>query len=143
MTTKTPPAIIEVPPSRLSAGEWSHELNRQIGEGDIYASYSADRIGMGSAIRRPFVHGGSRWVCVGMDLGREATAYRLVHPSDFGGTPMAYGVKVAKGQGDDARRDPMGFYHGMAVRAGGEELVLCGPPVRFVPGEEPQGSLFD
>lgn len=143
MTATPVPATIKVPPSRLATGSWSHELDRQTGEGDIRASYSADRIGMAQPVRRPFNHEGGRWVCVGFYPGAIAEAYRLTHPSAFDGTPTTYGQKVHANGGRDARSDPMGFYHGMTVRSGGEELVLCGPPVRFVPGEELQRSLFD
>lgn len=143
MTLTHSSTIREVPPSRLATGTWSHELDRQIGEGDIHASYSADRIGMGQPMRRPFIHGGSRWVCVGFGPGPQAEAYRLVHPSAFNGTPTTYAEKAHPNCGEDARTDPMGFYHGMRVRSGGEELVLCGPPVRFVVGQEAQRSLFD
>ena len=135
-------SIREVPPSRLATGTWSHELDRQTGEGDIHASYSADRIGMGQPIRRPFMYEGLRWVCVSFRPGPEAEAYRLVHPAAFSGAPISYTEKVSRNQGDDARADPMGFYHGMTARSGGEDLVLCGPPVRFVQGHEPQYSLF-
>lgn len=143
MTHTTIPTTIEVSPSRLAPGEWSHELNRQIGEGDIHASYSADRIAMSNTVRRPFQHAGGLWVCVGIGVNFSAKAFRLVHPSAFCGTPTTYGAKVVLNQGDNARADPMGFYHGMAVRSGGETLVLCGPPVHFAPGEEAQRSLFD
>lgn len=68
MTHTAEPTTIEVPPSRLAPGEWSHELIRQIGEGDIHASYSADRIAMSNAVRRPFQHAGARWVCVGIGV---------------------------------------------------------------------------
>lgn len=143
MTTITTSTTCEVPSSRLAVGSWSHELNRTIGEGDIHASYSADRIGMGQPIRRPFLHDGHRWVCVGFSPDLQAEAYRLVHASAFDGVPTTYAEKVALNRGDDARSDPMGFYHGMIVRSGGEQLVLCGPPVRFAEGQESQLSLFD
>lgn len=76
MTTATDTTTIEVDPCRLVPGSWSHELKRQVGEGDIHASYSADRIGMGQPLRTPFSHGGYRWVCVGFGPGPVAEAYR-------------------------------------------------------------------
>lgn len=142
MTNSTYVTVYEVPPSRLAAGAWSHELDRQIGEGDIHAAYSADRIGMGEPVRRPFAHAGCRWVCVGFGPGSAAWAYRLVHRSAFDGNPTTYREKLAPNNGDDARADPMGVYHGMVVRCGGDHLVLCGAPARFVAGLEPQLSLF-
>lgn len=143
MPNKSELAVIETSPSRLQSGSWSHDLNRTIGEGDIAASYSADRIGMGKPIRRPFLHEGARWVCVGRRGDREATTYRLIHEAQFEGVSMSYTQKTHAECIDDARSDPMGFYHGMLVRAGQEQLVLCGPPVRFIAGQESQRSLFD
>lgn len=132
----------EVEPGRLSAGAWSHELDRQIGEGDIHASYSADRIGMDQPLRAPFSYKGHRWVCVGFGTGPVAWAYRLVPAATFAGTPTTYAHKVEREGGYDAHSDPMGFYHGMTVRSARQELVLCGPPARFVPGQISQLSLF-
>ena len=142
MTTAAKPAAIEVDPSRFSTGSWSHEHNRQVGEGDIHASYSADRIGMGQPVRAPFIYGGCRWVCVSVRLGPVAEAYRLVHPSGFEGTPTTYGQKSHLNGGENVRADPMGFYHGMTVRSAGQDLVLCGPPANFVAGQETQLALF-
>jgi len=136
------PMTFAVPPSRLATGMWSHEPDRQISEGDIRASYGADRIGTGKPIRRPFNHEASRWVCVSFRPGSEAEAYRLVHPAAFDGASTTYAAKVRPKGGEDARRDPLGFYHGMIVRAGGQDLVLCGPPAQFVRGQEAQLSLF-
>ena len=53
---------------------------------------------------------------------------------------MSYGEKTA--DADAARADPNGFYHGMSVKHAGQILVLCGPPVTFVPGETEQLALF-
>ncbi len=143
MPNKRELAVTETSPSRLHSGWWSHDLKRTIGEGDIAASYSADRIGMGKPIRRPFLHEGVRWVCVGRRGDHEATAYRLIHKAQFEGVSMSYTQKTGADRIDNARLDPMGFYHGMLVRAGQEQLVLCGPPVRFIDGQESQCSLFD
>ena len=57
------------------------QANRQIGKGDISGSYSADRIGMGKPVRKPFLWKGAPHVCVGMRYHGEtmaAEAYRLV-----------------------------------------------------------------
>lgn len=132
-----------VDPARLQSGRWCHRADKTIGEGDIHASYSADRIGMGKKLRKPFSWKGGLWVCVGI-AGRRgevsAEAYRLVHPQIFNGEPVTYGVKTANGEG--ARADPHGFYHGMLVKHAKEEAVLCGPPVQFVPGQAEQLALF-
>ncbi|NCP14485.1 MAG: hypothetical protein GW858_10020 [Sphingomonadales bacterium] len=125
--------------SRLAYGAWCDTSEKQIGEGDIHASYSADRIGMGQPIRKPFRYGGELWVCVGTGPAG-AEAYRLVHPSVYGGTARSYHERC--GDGDRARGDPAGFYDGIIVRHAGRELVMVGPPVTFVAGEEAQLSLL-
>lgn len=130
---------ISVCPTRLAHGEWSHHVNKTVGEGDIAAAYSADRIGMGGAIRRPFNHEGGLWVTVG--TSREGCeAYRLTASEAFAGATMTYAERTRNG--DAARADPMGYYHGMRVTHAGDDRVLCGPPVLFVPGEIVQPSLF-
>lgn len=129
----------KVEPSRLAFGAWCHASEKQIGEGDIRASYSADRIGMGQPIRKPFRYGGKLWVCVGTGPAG-AEAYRLVHPSLYGGAARSYHDRCS--DGDRARGDQAGFYDGIIVRHAGRELVMCGPPVMFVAGEEAQLSLF-
>jgi len=58
----------------------------------------------------------------------------------FDGKPMTYAARVRNG--DAARADANGFYHGMLVKHGGAEFVLCGPPVMFAPGQSEQLSLF-
>lgn len=133
----------KVDPARLNSGRWCHRAERMIGEGDIHASYSADRIGSDEPVRKPFSWQGGLWVCVRI-AGRSGTlsaeAYRLVHPQIFDGEPVSYGARCANG--DAARADPNGFYHGMLVRRSKDELVLCGPPVLFVPGQAEQMTLF-
>jgi len=140
---KTDPQIQPVDPARLASGAWCHRRQKTIGQGDISASYSADRIGMGKPVRKPFSWNGGLWICVGM-CGRagevSAEAYRLAHPQALDGSPTTYAEKTRNG--DAARADPNGFYHGMAVKHSGHELVLCGPPVMFVQGEQEQLALF-
>ncbi|KZY90626.1 MULTISPECIES: hypothetical protein [unclassified Erythrobacter] len=128
-----------VEPSRLAYGAWCHATDKQIGEGDIRASYSADRIGMGQPIRKPFRYAGELWVCVGTGPSG-AEAYRLVHASVFDGTARTYHDRCS--DGDHARGDPAGFYDGIIVHHAGRDLVMAGPPVMFVAGEESQLSLF-
>jgi hypothetical protein len=132
-----------VNPARLAGGTWCHKANRQIGEGDIHGSYSADRIGMAQPVRKPFLWKGAPHVCVGMRYcgeSMDAEAYRLVPVRLFDGEPTTYAGKLT--DADAARADPNGFYHGMTVRHGGASCVLCGPPVVFVPGRTEQLSLF-
>ena len=128
-----------VEPSRLAFGAWCHASEKQIGEGDIRASYSADRIGMGQPVRKPFRYGGGLWVCVGTGPSG-AEAYRLVHTSVYRGTARSYHDRCS--DGDSARGDPAGFYDSIIVRHSGREFVMAGPPVLFVAGEEAQLSLF-
>jgi hypothetical protein len=132
----------QVDPERLDSGRWSHEANKTLDEGDIAASYSADRIAMNQPIRRTFPWQGLNWVCVGLGYcdGVSAEAYRLVDPRIFDGTPLSYAEKTL--DGDSARSDPKGFYHGMTVKHAGRSFVLCGPCARFEPGQVAQLSLF-
>jgi hypothetical protein len=134
---------IMIDPARLASGQWCHRAQKTLGQGDISASYSADRIGMSQPVRKPFEWKGGLWVCVGKGhRGGEvsAEAYRLVHPQMFDGEPMTYAARVRNG--DAARADANGFYHGMLVKHAGAEFVLCGPPVTFAPGQSEQLSLF-
>ena len=142
--TELPEQIHEVDPARLASGSWCHRAQKTLGEGDIRASYSADRIGYGQPVRKPFSWRGASWVNVGMGHRPgerfSARAYRLAHPSTFDGMPVSYAQKTA--DGDAARADPNGFYHGMNVKHAGTVFVLCGPPVTFVAGETAQLTLF-
>ena len=136
--------VIETDPARLASGQWCHKRNRQIGEGDISASYSADRIAYGQPVRRPFEWQGGLWISTGNAIPHgpdSAEAYRLTAPTQFGGQPQTYAEKTADSEA--ARRDPNGFYHGMIVLQRGREMVLSGPPVVFVPGLAQQPDLFD
>jgi hypothetical protein len=128
-----------VEPSRLAFGAWCHASEKHIGEGDIRASYSGDHIGMRQPIRKPFRYAGELWVCIGTGPAG-AEAYRLVHASVFGGTARSYHDRCR--DGDLARGDPAGFYDGITVRHAGRELVMAGPPVMFIAGEEAQLTLF-
>lgn len=137
------PETVRVSPGRLASGRWCHQTHRQQGEGDISASYSADRIAMQGRVRAPFRLQG--WPCVAVSLSRNgAEAYRLVPEGAFDGEPTTYAEKVRAADGERARNDPQGFHHGMRVTHGGSAYVLSGPPIRIVPGDpEPkQANLF-
>ena len=133
-----------IDPARLASGQWCHARQRQIGEGDISASYSADRIGMSQSIRKPFAWQRGLWVCVGMASQRGhviAKAYRILPLPAFSDPVRSYAEKTR--DGDEARADPNGFYHGMSVSHGGKTFVLTGPPACFAPGKSrEQLSLF-
>src|SRR5580704_2679792 len=128
-----------VDPARLRWGTWRHRVEKVLGEGDIAASYSADRIGLGEPLRKPFEWKGSLWVCVSRS-DQKAEAYRITHPQAFSGEPLSYRAKVT--DSGAARSDPNGFYHGMSVTHAGTTFVLCGPPAMFVAGETRQMDLF-
>jgi hypothetical protein len=128
-----------VDPARLRWGTWCHRTEKIVGEGDVAASYSADRIGMGEPLRKPFEWKGALWVCVSRSDAR-AEVYRLAHPQAFSGEPLSYRAKTA--DADAARRDPNGFYHGMSAAHGGRSFVLCGPPAVLIAGESRQMDLF-
>lgn len=120
---------VPIDPARL---EWCHwdERNQRREGGDIAEAYSADRI------RKPFIWQGNLMVTVsGGGPGPVWEAYRLVPLKSFPGTPTTYAAKVC-GQGDHgeaARNDPLGFYHGMTVKSGGQSFIMVGPEVRFTP----------
>lgn len=140
--------VIEVDPARLESGIWCHGRDRQIGEGDISASYSGDKIALEGCVRSPFKWQNCLWVCTGIvshSNARAATAYRLLPARFFDGMPISYHENAMLG--DEARSRPEGFYHGMAVRHGKQDCVLIGPSAVFLPSEEGQTprqpDLFD
>ncbi|QEW21485.1 hypothetical protein LA6_003696 [Marinibacterium anthonyi] len=137
-----------VDPARIASGSWCHTRDRQIGEGDISASYSADKIALEGAVRSPFTWKNTLWVCVSLHSIRNhrgSEAYRLVPEKFFDGTPISYHENVILG--DQARQRLEGFYHGMRVKRGNQNFVLAGPPAIFLPlGSDQlpsQSDLFD
>jgi hypothetical protein len=132
-------ATHRVEPGRLDHGIWSAEFNKRSGEGDIAAAYSADTICTHGTIRRPFVFRGDLWVNVGR-ANDMITAYRLV-PLDDHEERHSYQEQTQDCAA--ARADPMGFYHGVAVRYRSDWFVITGPPANFVPSEPEQPGLFD
>lgn len=136
--------ITPVDPARLESGRWCHQSNRTIGEGDISASYSADTIAMAGRIRKPLTWNGGTWVCASMRRTNGETSaecYQLLHPQVFEGEATTYFDRSVKNR--SSINEALGFYHGMTVKSGGTELVLCGPPRSFVRGETEQLSLFE
>ncbi len=125
--------VIEVDPARLESGTWCHQRERQIGEGDIAASYSADKIALEGRVRSPFKWQNVLWVSVGSAWPVDKSgiqAYRLLAERLFDGTPISYHENTMLG--DEARNRPEGFYHGMAVKHGKRPYVLVGPGAVFV-----------
>lgn len=138
----------ELDPARLASGRWNPEREKEEGEGDVMAAYSADRIGMGQPLRRPFRFNGSWWTVTSLGAsgggdgghGLAAEAYRLVAVDRFDGPATTYAEKTKDDEA--ARADPNGFYHGTKVRCSGRDVVIVGPPALFVPGRPRQAELF-
>ena len=71
----------QVDVAHLESGTWCHTWDKQIGEGDINASYSADTIGLEGRVRKPFRWMNALWIWTGIHSKagtRGAEAYRLV-----------------------------------------------------------------
>jgi len=133
----------EVDATRPASGTWCHIREKQIGEGDICASYSADTIGLEGRVRKPFRWMNSLWVCTGMsskDGCSVAQAYGLVPLNHFTGTPATYQQTVTANT--IARKRPEGFYHGMLVKHVNKQYVLCGPCADFAPSKTEQLSFL-
>jgi hypothetical protein len=147
VTEQTPAReVFLVSPSRLAWGEYKGE--RKSGEGDISASYSADRICEGKSIRKPFQWRGSLWLCVG-SIGRglaitkehEFSAFRLMPLRCFPGEAISYASRsAAVDSGATARENPLGFYHGIVVKHGRDQFVMCGPEATFMADENQHES---
>jgi hypothetical protein len=90
------------------------------------ATYSADRIGEGKPIRKPYAFNGGLWVSTGGGgiVGSIVIRlYRIVELADFEGASHSY----RECNWDVMRVSPMGAYHGMRVKSEGRDVVLCGP----------------
>lgn len=125
--------------------EWpTSENGKRAGPGDIHASYSGDTIAFRNTVRKPFLWRGEQWVAVSLTgIGgiQQAEAFRLVAVEWFQGATTTYTDRCAyERAARAARRDPMGFYHGIRVKRGGATYVLSGPEERFVAGTP---SLFE
>lgn len=125
--------------------EWpGYGRGKHSAAGDIHASYSGDTIAFQNTVRKPFLWRGEAWVAVsltGMGGVQQAEAFRLVALELFQGTITTYSERCARERAARAaRRDPMGFYHGVRVKRGGATYVLSGPEERFVAGTP---SLFE
>lgn len=139
------------------AGELSEPIEVMAGFMEaVSMSYSADRIGEKTPVRKPFMYDGNFYISSGSAIGsfkdprRAETAYQIVPRSEFKGTPHQYGERIrprgetVKGWEESVdwaaqrRALPEGFYHGMLIKRGGGEFVMVGPPLVFV---EKEGSL--
>ncbi|WP_417517986.1 hypothetical protein [Minwuia sp.] len=132
-----------VDPQRFESGQWCERRQRYTGEGDIAASYSGDCIALGKPICKPFIWHGKKLVntgCRNQGKDRLVTAFQVLHLSLFEGNTFTYAELVKDGH--RARKDPMGFYHGVKVLHAGETFVLSGKPIFFAPGQTEQLSLF-
>ena len=132
---------VAVHPARLA---W-RGAGRETCEDEIHGSYSADLIAMKGRVRKPFNWKGELCVCTSIrgsalaDSGMEEhEAYRLVPANTFAGTPTTYHDKTALAEAAEAaRNNPNGFYHGMVIKHGDQDFVLCGPPIRFTADTSP------
>lgn len=134
LITKT---LFHIDSSRLASGAWCHKRDKIIGEGDISASYSADKIGLEGAVRNPFKWQNAMWVCTGsVSKGglQSSEAYQLIPADFFDDEPQTYHQIVLNNS--SARQRTEGFYHGMAVKHGRKDFVLIGPSAVFLPSED-------
>ncbi len=96
---------IPVNAARLGWGRYDHGRNRDVGEGDIHASYSADTIASAGKIRRSFRWQARLMVTVSLS-GRggieQAEAYQLIPLEAFSGTAMSYAEKIGTAENADA-----------------------------------------
>lgn len=106
--------------------------------GDISNSYSADLINNGR-IRKPFRYDGQLYTTTSTISGmypdsiRKAEAYRLVLATLFDGQITDFRTKIDHDNGNSARSDPNGFYHGIPITYQNQQYVLAGPALNFVP----------
>ena len=135
MTAPENESIIYVPSARLDHGSYLEKRS----EGDIAAAYSADHLSESKPIRRPFAWGGHLWVTVSTGPDKRAQAYKLVAARLFDGDTFNEGSKSS----EHRRAQPLGFYHGLKTKHGGEHIVLCGPPVEFIAATEETPETFE
>lgn len=115
----------------------------------LHDSYSGDVISKKRTIRAPFSLNGELLCCVGAEgvgNGRDVVnleAYRVIPRRDFAGRTWDYNSRAL--QGDKARNDRKGFYHGVRVKWGGRDFVLCGPEKLFKrdPASEPSRETIE
>ncbi len=131
----------ELEPDRFALGVFCYQRERTVGEGDIVSSYSADKIAESGTVRNPFTWKGQKWVMTD-GRGNCIETYQLVHPDTFPRKATTYAQKTFSDCGAAARDDPNGFYDGMTVAHGKQDFVLCGPPVKLMPGKAAQASMF-
>jgi hypothetical protein len=128
LNTETKPQPREVVVDSLRLGD----------RGDISNSYSADLIDNGR-IRKPFRYNGQLYVSTSSVSGfyphgiREAKAYKLVLATLFDRPTTNLQAKVGRDNGASARSDPNGFYDGVVILKKGQQYVLTGPPLTFLP----------
>lgn len=109
----------------------------------VKESYSGDTIAEGKTVRKPFKHNGVFYVATGgFSPGTVShkrpyeEAYRIVPREQFAGVPKWYGQRIrddGTDWGEQRRNQPEGFYHGMLIKRGDDEMVLMGPGIHFTP----------
>ncbi|OGM08868.1 hypothetical protein A2Z67_02565 [Candidatus Woesebacteria bacterium RBG_13_36_22] len=113
-----------VDPARLSTGHWDHNTNKQIDEGDIGRSYSADVIASDSAFRKPFKWKDGWRISVGsVSIGlkiESVKTYRLVPFNTYEGEKFTY----EESHNLDDNHVSRFSYEGMIVKKGKEQYIL-------------------
>jgi hypothetical protein len=123
---------------QLRSRELIVDAIRLADRGDISNSYSANLINNGN-IRKPFRYRGQLYTTTSTISGmypdsiRKAEAYRLVLAVLFDGQISELRTKIDHDNGNSARSDPNGFYHGIPITYQSQQYVLAGPPVTFLP----------
>ncbi len=111
-------------------------------------SYCGDLI-MEGRLRAPYRLNGEMWVCTAIDrLGNgnkiNLESYRVIPGVEFRGRAQNYTSKIkSAAERDKARKDPKGFYHGIAAAYAEQIFVLVGPPKVFAtdPAAKDSGAL--
>lgn len=101
-----------VPAFRMAGGHY--EGDKEVGKGDIRASYSSDLISDKCVTRRPFTYRGQLWVSTGGRLGFCTTGMMLVDPKRYKGPTTKKPFTLGRG------------YDGLIVRSKGVAYVLTG-----------------
>jgi hypothetical protein len=111
-------------PARLNSGHWDHITNKQIDEGDISKSYSADVIAENSTFRKPFKwKDGWRISISSASMGfrtESVETYRLVPFNTYEGEKFTYKESHNLNENHKSRFT----YEGMIVKKGKEQYIL-------------------
>ena len=101
---------------------------------------SCGRICNEQPIHAPFLFEGEYWICIGSgSKGHqwfEAECFRVIDPAVFARRHPEHPARTYhKHDFHGELRAQWGSYHSMSVISAGRQVVLEGPPIKFVPGE--------